>query len=150
MPLLVQPVGPDDTSMEHQDVVEAPPSPFAATTATVNGVRVCEEGFNLRLGNIKFGHRHIISNGYRIKKTGVREMYRTAHPWTDLDIAATRQCLKDANPTLDGYKLVYECCRQDPVKGECCRIVVVNWKTCNIITSYDSCDGAMLPVAVSA
>lgn len=149
-PVVVQPVGPDDVPLSDQDVVEAPPSPFAAPTAKDSaGNLLCANGVSLTRGNIKFGHRHIISDGYEFRN-GVLYKYRTGHPWLDADISATRNCMENSVPSVTPRRIIYKCCRQDPVKGECCRIVVVNRITCNIITSYDTCDSALLPVAVPA
>lgn len=149
-PVVVQPVGPDDAPLADQEVVETPPSPFAAPTAKDSAQnQICANGVNLTRGNIKFGHRHIISDGYKFI-SGVRHKYRTSHPWLDADISATRDCMQSSVPTVTPKRIIYECCRQDPVRGECCRIVVVNRITCNIITSYDTCDGALLPVPVPA
>lgn len=105
----------------------------------------------LRAGNPRWGFSHIQSPSPLPPPAG-----RNKHPWTQKDIDATTQCLQNSSPVAalsTPGKAVYECCDlPSSLKYACppgypsqtsCRRVVVNKQTCNIITSFDTCDGAL-------
>lgn len=104
----------------------------------------------LRVGG-RWGFTHIQSPSPLPPPNG-----RDKHPWNQKDIDATRHCLQHSSPVAalsTSAKAVYECCDlPSSLKYECppgypsqisCRRVVVNKETCNIITSFDTCDGAL-------
>lgn len=104
----------------------------------------------LRVGG-RWGFTHIQSPSPLPPPNG-----RKKHPWDQKDIDATRQCLMNSSPIAalsTAGKAVYECCNlPSSLKYVCppgypsqtsCRRVVVNKQTCNIITSFDTCDGAL-------
>lgn len=142
----VVPVGPTPKTYPDQGTQVGPAYTVAnpPTDASGNSIWPGNNAF-LKRGSYNWGLRHIISPQFRNGQP-----YRVAHPWTSLDVAATRACLSDlsALPVPEPERpnnIVYTCCRSDPVKGQCCRIVTIDRARCSIISSYDDCDNSLVP-----
>lgn len=122
-PALVIPVPSPASGPINQTLIQSFPAPYDATCPTVTLIQ----------GNLRRGLTHITSS----------QPKRRAHPWTPADAQATADCLAAGPPQkITAAKLRYRCCRQVGTKT-CCRIVVIDKATCQIETSFDTCDGSL-------